>query len=64
MCVCRAGSSDLGVLVLIATAVVLLHALTNNQYGFHRDELATIDVLCRGPRLPWPKIWERLRSFG
>jgi 4-amino-4-deoxy-L-arabinose transferase-like glycosyltransferase len=36
-------SSDTGALVLIALAVVLLHALTNSRYGFHRDELATVD---------------------
>jgi hypothetical protein len=35
--------SDLGVLVLWAIAGVLLHAVTNCQYGFHRDELATLD---------------------
>jgi hypothetical protein len=34
--------SDLGVLLLLAAARVLLHALTNGQYGFHRDELATL----------------------
>ena len=36
-------SSDLAVLVLWATAGVLLHTVTNGQYGFHRDELATLD---------------------
>lgn len=36
-------SSDLGVLVLLAIAEVLLHVVTNGQYGFHRDELATLD---------------------
>lgn len=39
----RAASSDTGALILIALATVLLHALTNNHYGFHRDELATVD---------------------
>ena len=34
---------DLLVLVLLAAARLLFHLLTNNQYGFHRDELATID---------------------
>ena len=35
--------SDLGVLVLIAAARVILHTATNGQYGFHRDELQTLD---------------------
>jgi hypothetical protein len=30
-------------LVLLATAGVLLHAVTNGQYGFHHGELATLD---------------------
>jgi 4-amino-4-deoxy-L-arabinose transferase-like glycosyltransferase len=37
------ASSDLAVLVLLATAGVLLHTITNGQYGFHHDELATLD---------------------
>jgi 4-amino-4-deoxy-L-arabinose transferase-like glycosyltransferase len=35
--------SDLGVLLLIAAACVILHTATNGQYGFHRDELQTLD---------------------
>jgi hypothetical protein len=36
----RAGQrTDLVILVAIATAVALLHLLTNARYGFHRDEL-------------------------
>jgi hypothetical protein len=35
--------SDVGVLVLIAIARVVLHTATNGQYGFHRDELQTLD---------------------
>src|SRR3990172_6227317 len=35
--------SDIGILSLMALAVFLLHMLTNGQYGFHRDELATLD---------------------
>jgi len=35
--------SDLGVLVLLAAARALFHIATNGQYGFHRDELQTID---------------------
>lgn len=46
----RAVTSDLGVLVLIAVARILVHTLTNGQYGFHRDELATLDD---GRHLTW-----------
>ena len=35
--------SDLGILLLIATARVIFHCLSNGQYGFHRDELQTLD---------------------
>jgi Dolichyl-phosphate-mannose-protein mannosyltransferase len=35
--------SDTGVLVLIALARVAFHVFTNHQYGFHRDELQTLD---------------------
>jgi hypothetical protein len=31
------------VLLLLAAARVLFHVLTNGQYGFHRDELQTLD---------------------
>src|ERR1700689_1966329 len=30
-------------LIILAAVLVTLHTLTNGQYGFHRDELATID---------------------
>lgn len=35
--------TDAGVLILLALARLVLHTLTNGQYGFHRDELATLD---------------------
>lgn len=35
--------SDFGVLLLLGLARVLVHTLTNGQYGFHRDELQTLD---------------------
>jgi 4-amino-4-deoxy-L-arabinose transferase-like glycosyltransferase len=38
-----AVSGDLVILLLLGLARVLVHALTNGQYGFHRDELATLD---------------------
>jgi 4-amino-4-deoxy-L-arabinose transferase-like glycosyltransferase len=39
----RVFSSDLAVLIVLALARILLHTLTNNQYGFHRDELAVLE---------------------
>lgn len=35
--------SDVGVLTVLATLAFLLHLATNAQYGFHRDELQTLD---------------------
>src|SRR5216684_692672 len=35
--------TDLGILLLLADARIALHTLTNGQYGFHRDELQTLD---------------------
>jgi hypothetical protein len=32
-----------GSLILLASALLLLHCLTNGQYGFHRDELPMLD---------------------
>jgi hypothetical protein len=29
--------------IILAAVLVIVHTLTNGQYGFHRDELATID---------------------
>jgi 4-amino-4-deoxy-L-arabinose transferase-like glycosyltransferase len=34
---------DFSVLGLIALSLVVLHLFTNGQYGFHRDELQTLD---------------------
>ncbi len=35
--------SDLGILILLALAKLVLHTLTNGQYGWHRDELDILD---------------------
>ncbi len=34
---------DVGILILLALAKLIFHILTNTQYGFHRDELQTLD---------------------
>jgi hypothetical protein len=34
---------DLLLLLILAALKLFFHVLTNNQYGFHRDELATLD---------------------
>ena len=41
---------DTAVLIGLAFALVVLHTLTNGQYGFHRDELDTLD---NAQRLAW-----------
>lgn len=35
--------SDVGILILLALALLIAHILINGQYGFHRDELDTLD---------------------
>ena len=35
--------TDLGVLLVMAAVRVFVHVVTNGQYGFHRDELQTLD---------------------
>ncbi len=35
--------SDLAALALLAASLFLVHLATNGQYGFHRDELQTLD---------------------
>ena len=39
----KIGTSDNGLLMLSALALVAVHAATNGQYGLHRDELASMD---------------------
>jgi len=39
----RFWSSDVAVLTYIALATIVVHLFTGGRYGFHRDELATLD---------------------
>ena len=62
----RIRFTDIGILLLLALAKLLIHVLVNNQYGWHRDELDMLDsaryldvtVLVgsdwRPPPLPFP----------
>ncbi|HUA84285.1 MAG TPA: glycosyltransferase family 39 protein [Bryobacteraceae bacterium] len=39
----RARDGSFAILTCLALATVIVHVITGNQYGFHRDELATLD---------------------
>ena len=39
----RSTGADTGILLTLALCLVILHMLTSGAYGFHRDELATLD---------------------
>ncbi len=39
----RDTRTDTGILIALGVGLILLHTLTNGAYGFHRDELATLD---------------------
>src|SRR5215831_12749836 len=39
----RVLKSDLAILMFLALLSVTLHTATNGKYGFHRDELQTLD---------------------
>src|SRR5215468_12378206 len=36
-------SSDVAILTYIAVATIVVHLFTGERYGFHRDELATLE---------------------
>ena len=69
----RNGTIDRGLAILLAlsAAVLVVHLLTGTRYGFHRDELATLDD---ARHLAWGYVayppvtpffgWISLRLFG
>jgi 4-amino-4-deoxy-L-arabinose transferase-like glycosyltransferase len=69
----RAGTTDrhLAILLGLGAAVLAVHLLTGNRYGFHRDELATLDD---ARHLAWGYVayppvtpffgWISLKLFG
>jgi len=69
----RNGTSDRGLAILLAlgAAVLVVHLLTGGSYGFHRDELATLDD---ARHLAWGYVayppvtpffgWISLKLFG
>ena len=69
----RSGTTDGGLAILLAlgAAVLVVHLLTGGLYGFHRDELATLDD---ARHLAWGYVayppvtpffgWISLKLFG
>ncbi len=54
-------SSDIGVLILIVLARILLQVPTNGSYGFHQDELVTLDA---ARNLAWGYVaWPPVTPF-
>lgn len=54
--------SDVGILILLALARILLQVFTNGQYGFHQDELVTMDIATR--HLDWGYVaWPPVTPF-
>jgi len=55
-------SSDIGILLLLALARILLQVFTNGQYGFHQDELVTLDAAAH--HLAWGYVaWPPVTPF-
>ncbi|MGB8214079.1 MAG: glycosyltransferase family 39 protein [Anaerolineales bacterium] len=55
-------SSDIGILILLALARILLQVFTNGQYGFHQDELVTLDAAAH--HLAWGYVaWPPVTPF-
>jgi 4-amino-4-deoxy-L-arabinose transferase-like glycosyltransferase len=59
--------SDVGILILLALARILLQVFTNGQYGFHQDELVTMDIATRHLAwgyVAWPPVTPFLARVG
>jgi 4-amino-4-deoxy-L-arabinose transferase-like glycosyltransferase len=55
-------SSDIGILILLALGRVLLQVFTNGKYGFHQDELVTMDAAAH--HLAWGYVaWPPVTPF-
>jgi hypothetical protein len=55
-------SSDIGILLLLALARILLQVFTNGQDGFHQDELVTLDAAAH--HLAWGYVaWPPVTPF-
>ncbi len=55
-------SNDLGLLILLALLRILLQVPTNGLYGFHQDELVTMDIATR--QLAWGYVaWPPVTPF-
>ncbi len=55
-------SSDIGILILLALGRVILQVFTNGQYGFHQDELVTLDAAAH--HLAWGYVaWPPVTPF-
>jgi len=51
--------SDIGILILLVLARILFQVFTNGQYGFHQDELVTLDAAAHHPAwgyVAWPPV--------
>jgi hypothetical protein len=54
--------NDVGLLVLLALARILFQVFTNGQYGFHQDELVTLDAATH--HLAWGYVaWPPVTPF-
>jgi 4-amino-4-deoxy-L-arabinose transferase-like glycosyltransferase len=55
-------ASDVAILILLALVRVLLQVFTNGQYGFHQDELVTLDAAAH--HLAWGYVaWPPVTPF-
>ncbi len=55
-------SSDIGILVALSLVRILLQVFTNGEYGFHQDEMVTIDIALR--HLAWGYVaWPPVTPF-